>query len=80
MRRQTAAVKSGGLGADRNDLAHGLGDNLFGIVEAASALNVAAVTGVSLLRSRGARSGGGADVALGQAVADAHDHCVRYTR
>ena len=55
-------------------------DHFLGEVEAASALNVAAMAGVGGLGSRRAASSGLADLALRDAVADTNDHEDCYNR
>jgi hypothetical protein len=49
-------------------------DHLLGVIEAASALDLATLTGVRLLGSASAAPGGSPDLALRDAVADADDH------
>jgi hypothetical protein len=77
MRVQAAAVKSGGDGSDQPQLwalAALFIDHVLRIIEAAAALNLAAEAGVSGLWRARAPGGGIADLILGQAVADTHDH------
>ncbi len=74
MRREARGVKSGGDDAKVRSLGPLLVDNLLRIVEAATALRFAVKAGVSCLGGRGAGASGGADVGLGQAVADTDDH------
>src|SRR5688572_13355905 len=74
---------SGGAGADEaqaRTLAAFFVNDFLSIVEAAAALHFAIVAGISRFGSRRATAGGLADLALGEAVADADDHGDRYNR
>jgi len=73
MRCQEAPVKSGDE-AKRGTLAALFVDYFLRIIETAAALHFASETSVGLLRRRGALARGFADLALGDAVADTHDH------
>src|SRR3982751_3286073 len=74
MRRRRRPVKSGGDDSQLRALAALLLDDLARIIEAAAALHFAAEAGIGLLRRRGAGARRLADLALGQPIADAHDH------
>ena len=50
------------------------------IVEATAALHLAPLTGISGLGGHGSTARGQADLAFGDAVADANDHDDRFTR
>ena len=67
----------GGLGdeAEARALALLLVDDVLRVIDAAAALHVAAEAGVGFLRSRRAAAGRFADLALGDAIADADDQC-----
>lgn len=74
---------SGGAGAYQAE-ARGLAPFFFNdflrIIKAAAALHVTAVTGIGRFRRDRTAANGLADLALGNAVADADDHGDRYNR